>query len=195
LIPKEGANVASYALIADPFLGGYSHDFGGVELAEVTDISLMSIAQPLLGRDALETVVKAVFGCALPTPGRATVSADDKTRLLCLGADSFMAITTGPVPVVKLAERLGDDGYYTDQSDNWVSLRLTGPLGLQALERLCPIDLHLDVFAVNSYARTSMDHLGTIILRQGREDFLLMSASSSAKSFLQAITTSIDNIQ
>ena len=186
--------MVNFTLTSEPFLGGYSHDFGGVKLDEVTDISLMSIALPLLDRGPLETAVRAVYGCDLPVPGCSAVSADEQTRLLCLGADSFLTVSTGQDSVSHVAKCLGSAGYYTDQSDNWVSLRLTGPLSLQALERLCPLDLHLSVFPVNSYARTSMNHLGTIILREGQEVFLLLSASSSAKSFLYSLTTSIENV-
>jgi len=97
-------------------------------------------------------------------------------------------------PLAKIKEKLGNAAYCTDQSDSWVSLSLSGPLARTALERICPIDLHANSFAVNTVARTTMEHLGVVITRTDEDEFLLMSAASSADSFLHAITTSVKNI-
>jgi len=97
-------------------------------------------------------------------------------------------------PVTIIKEQLGDSAYCTDQSDSWVSLEVSGPLATSALERICPIDLHPTEFAVGAVARTTMEHLGVIITRTGDDQYLMMSAASSAESFLHAITTSVKNI-
>jgi sarcosine oxidase subunit gamma len=39
-----------------------------------------------------------------------------------------------------------------------------------------------------------MEHLGVLILRSGDDEYLLLSASSSARSFLHAVETSLRNI-
>jgi methylglutamate dehydrogenase subunit D len=39
-----------------------------------------------------------------------------------------------------------------------------------------------------------MEHLGTILLREADDRFLLMSASSSARSFLHGLETSLRNV-
>ena len=59
------------------------------------------------------------------------------------------------------------------------------------LERLCPLDLHESAFPVGAAQRTVMEHMGAVILREGTDEFLLLSASSSAASFLHAVKTSI----
>ena len=56
--------------------------------------------------------------------------------------------------------------YTTLQTDAWVVLTLAGGNARAALERLCPLDLHDSVFAVNSAARTVMEHMGAMILRE-----------------------------
>lgn len=183
------------SLTAEPFLGGFHQEFQGVTLKEITDISLISIAQPLRGRTALQKSVRAVWGCALPVPGNSTLSNDKKARLLCLGSDSFMVLLEGGISVKDVATGLVGKGYCTDQSDNWVTLHIAGPMARTALARICPINLHGDVFPLGAAARTSMEHLGTIVLRDGPDRFLLMSASSSASSFLHALTTSIKNTE
>ena len=186
--------MADISLTAEPFLGGFQQDFGTTALTEVTDAALMSIAQPIGGRDALKKAVKMAWGCSLPSPGQSAISSDENLRLLCLGPDSFLAIATNGTPVPKVIGQLGDSGYYTDQTDNWVMLRLKGQMAFAALERICPIDLHIGAFPKGAFARTSMEHLGAIVLREGQDDFLLMSTSSSAASFLHAVTTSLGNV-
>jgi len=99
-----------------------------------------------------------------------------------------------PLSVSICPPYLGDNAYCTDQSDSWVTLELTGPNALHALERICPVDLRPDIFTVGSVARTTMEHLGVIIARVGEDQYWLMSASSSAESFLHAITLSVNNI-
>jgi methylglutamate dehydrogenase subunit D len=182
--------VPDFTLTAEPFLGGYSRDFDGTTLVEVTDVSITSIAQPLGGREALATAVRSAWGCALPAPGE-TAKAGNGHRLFCTGPDSFLLTGTGVGDPA--AKALKGAAYVTDQSDAWVTLRLTGPLARPALERICPIDLHPDALPVKAFARTVMEHLGAILLVEGADDFTLMSASSSAKSFLHGIEVSLAN--
>ena len=63
----------------------------------------------------------------------------------------------------------------------------------RALERICSLNLGPTVFEIDAAARTSMEYLGTIIIRNDEDSFLLMSASSSANSFLNAVEKSIEN--
>ncbi|MBL4767748.1 MAG: sarcosine oxidase subunit gamma [Rhodobacteraceae bacterium] len=182
-------------LTAEPFLGGYYQEFDGITLEELTDISLMSIAQPLRGRTALQKAVRAVWGCTLPRPGVVALSKNNKVRLLCLTPDSYLGVFTNEISAKEAATDLGQAAYCTDQSDNWVTLRIDGPKARMALARICPINLHAETFPVGAFARTSMEHLGVIVLRGGPDEFMLMSASSSAGSFLHSITTSINNVE
>jgi sarcosine oxidase subunit gamma len=88
--------------------------------------------------------------------------------------------------------KLGGAGYTTDQSDSWVVLEISGPDTLAALERLCP--LNTATMPENGYGRTTMEHMGAAILRLADDRFLLMSASSSARSFLHAVETSYEYV-
>ncbi|MGR3344336.1 MAG: sarcosine oxidase subunit gamma [Paracoccaceae bacterium] len=185
-----------FSLKAEPFLGGFSRDIDGTVLTEVTDQSLVSIAQPLDGRVALENAVKTAWGCSLPAPGKSAAGTDGQLRLICMGPDAFMVMmpANGPLAVPDVNRALGTAGYYTEQSDNWVILGFAGPLAIAALERICPIDLHPNVLPAGSFARTSMEHLGAIVMRESDDQFLLLSPSSSARSFLHALETSIEYV-
>ena len=188
--------MAEFILTAEPVLGGYRHRTADTVLEEVTGLAIVSIAVPLGGEPALAQAMRAAHGAGVPTPGRTTLSADGGTRFLGIGPDQLFALFdhAGADAAEVVATALNGSGYITLQSDNWVGLRISGPLTLAALERICPLDLHPSVFAVGSVARTVMEHMGAIILREADDRFLLLSASSSAMSFAHAVETSIRNV-
>ena len=188
--------MAEFTLNAEPVLGGYRYEHDGTVLEEVTGLAIVSIAAPLGGETALGEAMRAAYSADLPPPGGTTVSADGKTRFLDMGRDQLFALFdhAGADAAEVIAAALNQTGYVTLQSDNWVVLRLSGPLTLAALERLCPIDLRLSAFPLGAVARTVMEHMGAIILHEADDRFLLLSASSSALSFAHAVDTSIRNV-
>ncbi|MGX0875749.1 heterotetrameric sarcosine oxidase gamma subunit [Roseovarius sp. MBR-154] len=187
--------MAEYTLQAEPPLAGTEMEIAGVRLWAPGDLALVSLALPLGGETAAEQAVQAAYGVALPGIGR-SAQAGDGTRLIRLAPDLAFALFTHATPDAErvVAERLNGAVYTTDQTDVWVALALSGGNTRRALERICPIDLHPDVFGMDHAARTVMEHLGVLILRTGDDDYLLLSASSSAKSFLHAVEVSLRNI-
>jgi methylglutamate dehydrogenase subunit D len=179
------------------FLGHYAIEISGTRLTEVTDRALVSIATPDGGDAALADALRAAFGAEPPEVGRSTLSTDSETRFLGLARDQIFALlpARGALAAPHLAQLLGGPvAYLTDQSDAWVMLRLEGTLALAALERICMLDLDAGAFPPGRVARTLMEHLGTILLREADDRFLLMSASSSARSFLHGLETSLRNV-
>jgi heterotetrameric sarcosine oxidase gamma subunit len=189
--------VSEYSLESASVLDEYKQQFNGAELRELIDIGKVSIAIPLKGEQEVEKALANLFGVAIPAVGKSVLSDDKMARVIRLGNDQlFVLLFEGqPDPRSVLAEKFGDAGYLTDQSDSWVGLEIRGTKARQALERICMIDLHPDVFLEDQIARTLMEHLGVLIIRNGDDSYILMSASSSAKSFLHAITTSIRNVE
>jgi len=147
-----------------PILGGYDETIVGIRIVEQRNAALVSLAIPLGGEAAAEKAIKSAFKLALPPVGQ---SAATSTHRL---------IRTGPDQALLLF----------DSHESGSGVRT-------ALERLCPLDLHPDAFAVNTAQRTVMEHMGAMIVRTNDDQFLLMSASSSARSFLHAVETSITN--
>ncbi len=180
-------------------LDGYARGFDGVELKEAAGLGdglgIVSLALPLGGEDAAAAAIQAAFGIKMPPVGKAAADSDGTYWLLRMGSDQLFVIFphAGAGAEKAVAQKLAGTVYSTDQSDNWVAMELSGPRARQVLERICPIDLHPQAFAEGDVARTTMEHLGSIILRTGADEFLLLSASSSALSFLHAIETSIHN--
>ncbi len=186
--------MASLTLTAERPLAGYDRDFGMVRVTALDDLALVSVALPMGGEAAAQKAIKAGFGAELPAPGRYATGKGGE-RLIRTGADQgliqFIHADTGAG--ADTAGKLGGKVYLTDQSDAWVGLAVQGPGARTALERMCPLDLHPDVFGTDNAQRTVMEHLGVVILRVGTDAFLLMSASSSALSFLHAVETSAEN--
>jgi len=187
--------VADFTLTAEPPLAGTDMTLAGVRLWAPADLAVVSLALPLRGEDTAKQTVKQAYGVALPKIGKSIVAADG-TRLIRLAPDLAFAVFTHTTPDAEnvFAEQLGGAAYTTDQTDVWVALGLSGPKARRALERICMLDLHPNAFAVDDAARTVMEHLGVLILRTGADDYLLLSASSSAGSFLHALETSLRNI-
>ncbi len=188
--------MSDYTLTAQSALGGYKESFEGVALEELCDLAIVSIATPLGGEEALSAEIKNAYGATLPKAGKVSRSEDGLTRFLGMASDQMFAIFNYSKPDAAriIIDKLKDTGYYTLQSDNWVTLRISGPKSRGALERICTIDLAPAAFREGDVARTSMEHMGVIIYPEGENGFVLISASSSAASFLHAVETSIHNV-
>jgi len=188
--------VPDFTLTSAPPLAGYKRSFGSVTLQAPNDLAIVSVAFPLGEEAAAEKAVKTAFGVALPDVGKSGTAKDASVRVARLGIDQAFVLFTHPTPDAEpyVAGKFKGKAYTTDQTDSWSSLELSGPDSRRVLERICPLDLHDSTFAINDVARTSMEHLGSIIVRSGPDTYLLLSASSSAKTFLHAVETSIANV-
>lgn len=184
-----------FSLSARSPLQGYDKDFAGVRIAETPGFALVSIATSPANKAALAASVKKAFGLALPDGGALTSKGG--FTLVSSAADQWLLRfehSDDTDPSVSVRSKLGAGPAITDQSDNWVQVEVSGPRSFETLERICPLDLSDTSFAKGSVGRTSMEHLGTIICKQASKDtYLLMSASSSAKSFLHALQVSAKN--
>mgnify|MGYP001598992241 CR=1 FL=1 len=191
--------MGEFTLKAEPFLGGYERDFGSASIKELHQAAIVSFALPNGGETKAEQTLNSVFGVECPKVGNSVLSKDGSARLMRLGPDQLFCLLRDKqdthAAYRDMNQKLGQDIYTTDQSDVWVCLEISGSQTLKALERICPIDLHPDHFTIGSMARTTMEHLGTIILRSAENTYVLLSASSSANSFLHALETSIENTQ
>ncbi len=186
----------SLQLEAEPLLGGFQKSIAGTELAELTDLAIVSIAIPLDGERAFKTALSKAYGVGVPSPGQSILSADGKIRFLWTAPDQLIACFEDPRPraAADLGEKLNNTAYVTLQSDSWVALRLSGGKAEEAMERICPLDLALKAFPKGAVTRTAMEHMSTFILRDDADSFMLLSASSSASSFLHAVQTSLQNV-
>lgn len=188
--------MAEHTLISAPPLAGLDKTINDIRLLAPQDLAIVAVALPLGGEKAALAAIRAGYGADLPPPGASVTAPRDGARLLRLAPDLAFVLFERATPDAEaaVAAHLGDAAYLTDQTDTWCALELSGPTSRAALERICPIDLHPRAFAEGDVARTAMEHLSVIVLRTGRDSFLLLSASSSAASFLHAVETSAENI-
>ena len=182
-----------FKLVSEPLLGGYSEEFDGTKIEEVSDLAIVSIACPLGGSKRLRSAVSDAWSIDLPRPGTAEVSNESGITLMFMAPDMHFALfrKDDRSPVERVAGELGDAAYCTDQTDNWVALRLSGAHSASALERICPVDVSPGSFPAGSATRTVLEHMGSVVYCESELRYLLLSASSSADSFLHAVETSV----
>ena len=201
------------SLTAQSPLDGYEMIADGTSLIEVTGLSMVSVA-PLAGSQAaFQTAMAKLFKTGKtsetgkngnPKPN-ATMALDRSGKPRCILMPSaqnqwFLCFDddgTNPIDAAKalLGKSLSKQMAMTDQSDSWVILALSGLHSRQTLARICPIDCSASAMPIGTTARTSMEHLGAIITRRPdggdhQPCFWLLSARSSAASFLHTITVS-----
>ena len=178
-------------LTAISLLGGYKKSFNGTVLEEVTNVTLLALALPRKGEAAARKAISAHFGASAPNPTKSTVSKDKRNRLVQMQPDQIFAMVEGRV---KATKTLNSKAYVSDITDGWVQLRVKGALAHAALERLSKVDLRDASFPVDASARTDLEHMGGLIVKEGKDQYLLLSASSSAHSFLHAIEVSLKHV-
>ncbi|MEH6457367.1 MAG: sarcosine oxidase subunit gamma family protein [Cocleimonas sp.] len=180
-------------------LDDFSEDMYGVNVVEVTNKGIVSVAIPNASKAAFSKAVTKSYKVDLPEVGLFTQSKTNNTRFLGLQQDQLFVLFdyAGDRAVDEISAKVNSDKqlvYLSDQSDSWVTLNVSGENCLAALERICSIDIHPDSFPVGSVARTSMEHMATIIIHESEGSYLLLSLRSFAHSFLHAVTTSIKNV-
>ncbi len=173
--------------------------YDGISLSQVTGKAIVSVARPSNGDKNIQLAVSKIYGAQLPDVGQSTSVMPGVSRNMVLFGLQIDQIffyfdeVPGATGVENIRADLGNEGYYVDQSDSWVILKISGPKVRSVLERICLLDLSADKFAPGSVTRTQMEHLGVIIYHSGRDEFTLFAARSSAQSFHHTIKTSILN--
>jgi len=185
----------AFTLEAAPLLGGVDLTVGSIRIRERDDLAIVSVATPQGGDAALASAIQSGWGLDAPSPTQSTVSGD--VRAVSTSPDQMLLIFphAGSDAERLVMSKLSGAGYTTDQTDNWVVLELSGSGVLDALERLSPVDLSPLAFPENASARTVMEHMGALVIRTSADTFLLMSASSSASSFLHAVELSAKYVE
>jgi heterotetrameric sarcosine oxidase gamma subunit len=196
MILKEDVYVSDYELLPESPLGGVEIELDGFNITEVTDKSLVMVALPREKFKDVESSIDKSCGLKLPEMECSTESKDSSITLWRLQKNQVLAYFTyeGNDAESHLSSRLSAPAYYTDQSDTWAMIRVSGNRSREVLERICPIDLSPEVFSVGSVSRTIMEHIGTIIFRDGDDSYVLLTMRSFGRSMLHAIEVSAENV-
>jgi len=174
--------VAKYKLTPKPLLGNYIRSISGVTLTEVTDLQILSIATPLDGATKRDAALKKLK-LAPAAPGKSVTAG--KMRLIGMAVDQhFLLVGGDDLPAI-------EDTYTTDQTHNWVAIRAEGEAIWPAMERLCMLDLHPEVYLTDGALRFDIETMFAVMIKEDETKILLLGASSSAQSFLHAIETAL----
>ena len=173
---------------------GYSKTINKLKIEEYQFDNLISLAIPLDNERKCKLNFKKSLGEAMPPIEKSIINKSGilgfriglDLLLVCNSTDSSFSRRT--VPLLKQVF------YITDQTGGWCGIRVQGERVIEMLERICPLNLSIKIFAIGDVKRTIMDHLNVIIFRETEKKFILFSPSSSTGSFLKSIETSSRNI-
>ncbi len=183
--------MSSLSLTATSALDNAAFQNDGLQLQELPEVRLLSMAA---GTTQMESASRTLESCCQvqwPTIGHSTKN--NTIRALGLQAEQIFLMCDGhsDTQLQQLAMDLSASAYVTDQSDSWVAVAVSGAQRYATLERTCTLDLHESVFEDGAVARTAMEYLSVIILRD-QDRFILLSPRSSARSFWHMLTLSAE---
>ena len=175
-------------------LNGYSKTINKLTIEEYQFDNLISLAIPLNSERKCKLNFKKSFGDSMPYIEKSVTNKSGvlgfrigvDVLLVCNSTNSSFSRKT--VPLLKQVF------YITDQTGGWCGIRVHGERVIEMLERICPLNLSIKIFAIGDVKRTIMDHLNVIIFRETEKKFILFSPSSSTGSFLKSIEASSRNI-
>ena len=175
-------------------LNGYSKTINKLKIEEYQFDNLISLAIPLNSERKCKLNFKKSLGESMPHIEKSIVNKSGvlgfrigiDSLLVCNSTNSSFSRRT--VPLLKRVF------YITDQTGGWCGIRVQGERVIEMLERICPLNLSIKIFAIGDVKRTIMDHLNVIIFRETEKKFILFSPSSSTGSFLKSIEASSRNI-
>ena len=191
-MPEQLTPVSPLAAVSP--LGGHASSHDGTDLAEVTGMAFISLAVSHGSETSFARAVQKAWKIDVPPPGMSAAAND--MRLIWTAPGQYHLLMPEPAgdPLAHVMKAVSGTAWATDQSDSYCLLRLEGARSREVLERICPLDLHPGAFALGAASRTAMEHLGVLLIREEADQYLLMSARSSALSFLHAVETSIHNV-
>ena len=186
--------MAKQVLKIESPLNGYSKTINKLTIEEYQFDNLISLAIPFNSERKCKLNFKKSLGESMPHIEKSVVNKSGvlgfriglDLLLVCNSTNSSFSRRT--VPLLKQVF------YITDQTGGWCGIRVQGERVIEMLERICPLNLSIKIFAIGDVKRTIMDHLNVIIFREKENKFILFSPSSSTGSFIKSIETSSRNI-
>ncbi len=133
---------------------------------------------------------------ALPATNLISVISDSR-KILAVAPDQWLLTDTEMSPedlLVQIPQQyLRKTVVCADHSHAWSILRLTGVNAEKCLSRLCPIDLHYDVFGENNLLQTNMAGIYILCFRiEGKNGFDLYMSHSYSRSFFEILRDAVN---
>jgi len=168
--------------------------FAGLTITERADVALASIACRRDRGAEFNSAAEALFGFALPGPGRIAASTP------------YAAIWTGPeqwfveAPMAThediarmLKDKLGDAASVTELTDGWARFEVEGARLAGVFERLCEVDLRL--MQAGQARHTVIEHLGCLVMcRVALTAITVLGPRSAARSLRHAMAAAAGSV-
>ncbi len=159
----------------------------GAAKLQAVDLGVLTSVAVYKGQAAaLSEAMQSAHGMGWPAPNRAT--GKDGARAIWFGLDQCLLV--GPEPDAQLVVHAA----LTDQSDAWVSVRLSGASAEDVLARLVPLDLRNDHFKRGHTARTQVQHVNAAITRISADAFLILAFRSMAKTLWHDLEFAMESV-
>jgi heterotetrameric sarcosine oxidase gamma subunit len=156
---------------------------GGLELAEVPQAQIFSVA-PFKGQErAVSAKLKDQIGMGLSAPNRTTGKGAQAVQWFGHG----VWLVTADVDLNGLAA-------VTNQSDGWAIVRISGAGVENVLARLVPVDLRAAVFKNGHTARTMLGHMTVSVTRTGANAFEILAMRSMAGTLVHELETAMRGV-
>jgi sarcosine oxidase, subunit gamma len=173
-------------------LGGASprvDTFAGLTITENADAALASLACRLGRETDFAAATQALFGFAMPGPGRSAQLAPYCVLWTAPG-QWFVEAPLGTHEDIAriLKDAFRDTASITEQTDAWVRFDVDGPRVADVFERLCALDLRK--LQAGEVSRTLIEHLGCLVVCWAPGLRLsVLGPRSAARSLNHAIVT------
>ncbi|MBT2130581.1 sarcosine oxidase subunit gamma [Aliiroseovarius lamellibrachiae] len=166
---------------------------GGLEIREVVDQAMASVAARLGQADLTKETTAAKLGLVLPDVGLSSQAAP--FTAFWMGPDQWMISAEHDshellASEVKLA--LGPCASVVEQTDGWCRFDITGVAVCDLFERLCNAPLRQ--MANGAVTRSSVEHVGAFVWRLTEERVAVIAPRSSANSLHHALIAAATSI-
>ena len=154
----------------------------GVRLGEVRGWSLLQVAGFPGGMAPVETAITAV--CGMPVPARiGTAGRAGGLMLLRTGPDQIWIVAPGDTMAAESALQGAlppTSGVLVSLSHSRTRLFIEGPRARDVLAKGIPVDLHPDVFGIDRFALTGVDHTPILLHRAAADRYEIFAMRTFA---------------
>lgn len=154
-----------------------------LRIGETRGWALVQVAAFTATSAQCERAIRSVVNCDLPTRVGDVVNVGDR-RLMKTGPEQFWIITRdddGILPSLQSAVT-PQIGAVTSLSHSRTCLFIEGAAAREVLAKGVPIDFHPDVFRVDQFVLTGLDHTPVLIQRRGEHLYELYALRTFALS-------------
>jgi len=176
--------ISSFALSDGTDGPGFTNEFGTATITEIIVPSLICLAGNPLDDDLPNAnIIRYING---------------SRKIMALAPDQWLISDMSQSPEDLLNEvrmqYAGKTVVCADHSHAWSILRLSGSAAEKCLSRLCPVDLHPDVFGNNKLIQTNMTGIYILCTRTAETDdsFDLYISHSYSRSFFEVLRDAVE---